>query len=161
VISQGATLIRFETSRLIEYGLGEQLRFYNVVFMQDNKIVRQFMEENKWRWWKKKIYDMHLQKTPHINRMKFNDENLSGCAYFPANVASSNSAQSMESCCDIPLTVYSEDGEIVRGKKRKEKMMKRGVSRMKLEQKREMIDSVHLQMFNSDGFIYQSLKAFS
>jgi len=68
VISQGATLIRFETSRLIEYGLGEQLRFYNVVFMQDNKIVRQFMEENKWRWWKKKIYDMHLQKTPHINR---------------------------------------------------------------------------------------------
>ena len=94
--------------------------------------------------------------------MKFKDENLPGCAYFPAaSVAPCTSEQSMNSCCDIPLTVYSEDGEVVRGTKKKEKVTKRAVSRVKLEMKREMIDSVHLQMFNSDGFIYQSLKAFS
>ena len=95
--------------------------------------------------------------------MKFKDENLPGCAYFPpASVLPSNSEQSVDSsCCDIPLTVYTEDGELVRGKKRMEKVTKRDVSRIKLEQKREMIDSVHLQMFNSDGFIYQSLKAWS
>lgn len=93
--------------------------------------------------------------------MKFkNQENQLGCAYFPSKeTAEDPNFETMESFCSIPLTVYCENGDVVKGKKKKEKMAKRIVSRIRPTT--EMIDSVHLQMFNSDGFVNQAMKTFS